>query len=131
MFLISKGSLESIGLDYWSINSLLAQSISQKKSKVCFPQFDILEAYGKELEKSIIPKDVVPGLSVYGMFTALRSDQMGKGVILLCWLDHAHYFHSKGFRVFYTRTSHIKSFHLLSSNGGYRPAKIKGVENGK
>ena len=65
------------------------------------------------------------------MFSALRADLIGKGVIMLCWLDLSHYFHSQGFRVMYGRTSHIKSYHLLSTNGGYRPTKIKAKENGK
>ena len=65
------------------------------------------------------------------MFSTLRPDLIGKGTIMLFWLDSTHYLHSQGFRVMYGRTSHIKTYHLLSTNGGYRPTKIKSQENDK
>lgn len=91
----------------------------------------MLEEYGKELEKSISPKDVVPGVNVYAMFGAVRSDLMGSGLTMLFWFDIGHYLHSQGFRFMYGRSSNIKSFHLLTTYGGDALSKIKVVENGK
>ena len=49
---------------------------------------------------------------------------------MLCWLDNAHYLHSQGFRVFYSSSSHIKTFQLMSTHGGFRTGKIQTKENG-
>ena len=73
----------------------------------------------------------MPGFSVYSMFSTLRPDLIGKGAVMLFWLDFGHYLNSQGFRVMYGRLSNIKSYHLFSISGGDRPTKIKTEENGK
>jgi hypothetical protein len=86
----------------------LTQYLS-KTSKVDLPQFKIIESYGKELEKTIHPKDMIPGRNIYGMFGCIRKELAGNGIVLLFWLDYAHYLHEKGFRYLYGRCSSIKT----------------------
>lgn len=97
----------------------------RKKSKVYLAQFETLEHYGEELEKSINPKDVVPGLNIYSMFGTISSEFTGAGVAILFWLDYGHYLHTQGYRFMYGRTSNIKSFQLMTKNGGEKLTKIK------
>jgi len=40
-------------------------------SKVSLHHFDLLEKHGKELEKTILESDMIPKLTIYGMFTAV------------------------------------------------------------
>ena len=66
-------------------------------------------------------------MNVYGMFTTMK---VGKGAIMLFWLDTSHYLHSQGFRFMYCRTSNIKSHLLLAGSGGERRSKTKMMEDG-
>lgn len=88
-----------------------------RKSRAVLKEFDILESYGHVLEKSINPKDIAPGKSVYGIFIAMKDEVMGKGLAMLFWLDVCHYFYSLGFRNIFARTSNIITYGLMAKYG--------------
>ena len=50
---------------------------------------------------------------------------------MLFWLDASHFLYGKGFRVFYGRASNVRSFKLLTSNGGTQTAILSSKEYGK
>jgi hypothetical protein len=64
------------------------------------------------------------------MFSAVKTEHLGSGIALLFWLDIGDFLHSKGFRVFYGRSSNIKSYNLMVNNGGHGTAKVKILHNG-
>ena len=70
-------------------------------------------------------------MCIYGMFAAIHSKVQGNRVVMLLWLDALHFTYSIGFRTFYGRVSHIKSFHLITTNEGYMTAKKKVMKEGK
>jgi hypothetical protein len=83
------------------------------------------------LEKNIYPKDLVPGANLYGVFTAIKPEYAGSGVLMLFWFDATHHLHSLGFRFVYSRASSPRSYANFSRYGSDLVAKTSGVENGK
>lgn len=102
-----------------------------KTSQVKCDKFKVLESYGKALEKNIYPKDLVPGTNLYGIFTAIKPEYAGSGVLMLFWFDCTHYMHSIGFRFIYSRASSPKSFAHLARYGADLIGETEGIENGK
>jgi hypothetical protein len=102
-----------------------------KKSNVKLSQFSVLEKYGRELEKNIYEKDIVPGLNIYGMFTTTKKELTGSGATMLFWFDMTHYLHSIGFRFLYARASNVKSYQNFVRYGADSITNIEGVENGQ
>jgi len=102
-----------------------------KKSRVKLPQFEVLEKYGHELEKNIYAKDIVPGKNLYGIFTTMKKEYLGTGIVMLFWFDFSHYLHSLGFRFIYCRASSPKSQTNLARYGADDMAYIEGIEDGK
>jgi hypothetical protein len=83
------------------------------------------------LEKSINPKDIVPRMTLYAMFSALKKEYVGTGVTMLFWMDGSHLMHRMGFRTLYTRASSVKTMKNLIRYGGEAIAFTQGVENGQ
>ena len=88
-----------------------------KSSQVHCDKFNVLEGYGKDLKSNIYPKDLVPGINIYGLFTAIKPEYAGSGVLMLFWFDLTHYLHGIGFRFIYSRASSPKSFAQLVRYG--------------
>ena len=88
-----------------------------RKSKVFLPHFTVIQKYGQELEKKFGSEELLPGKRVYGVFTTLRKDLLGSGVIMLFWLDCAHHMNAQGIDWVYTRCSSFKSYKNLTMNG--------------
>ena len=73
---------------------------------------------------------MVPGANIYGIFTAIKPEYAGTGVLMLFWFDVTHYCHSIGFRFIYSRASNPKSFANLARYGSDIIAMNEGIENG-
>ncbi len=69
----------------------------------------------------------MPGLSLYGMFSAVSLNMIGSGLAALFWIDTSHYCHTEGFRIMYGRSSNIKSFKLVVKLGAHMTTKMKVV----
>ena len=67
---------------------------------------------------------MVPKLSIYSMFTVVAEEFMGSGMVYLLAYDGYSYLHSKGYEVFYGRTSSIKSFSIQLKLGARVTSQI-------
>jgi len=65
------------------------------------------------------------------MFGCIKTELAGNGIVLLFWLDYAHYLHEKGFRYLYGRCSSVKTYYYFLETGGYETARLRVKENNK
>lgn len=63
------------------------------------------------------------------MFAAISPKMISGGLSENFWMDGAHYLHSQGFRVSYTRSSNVRSYGLMIKCGGVMTSRVKIVKN--